>query len=250
MIEPQDRASLFRRLGIGAVAAAAGVVMLTGCATGKDAQTVAQIPAIDGVAADSGKIGVRDLGIIAPTDSSYAKGSDAALELVLINTSQQDVKLVSVSTPAADGVLLSETGVSETAASETASSETAAAAATGSETAGSETPGSETPGSEPPGSEPAESKTAAAHNSSSAPQMQLSSPIDMPASQSVQVGYDKSGPAIVLTGLKQQMWPAQATQITFTFSNGATITTTMTVKLIATPASTPTVTGLNPPAPE
>jgi hypothetical protein len=110
------------------VAVIATVALLTGCAAGRDAQTVAQKPAVDGVSADSGTLGIRAAAVEAPiTGSSYAKGEDAPLQLVLVNNGTADDTLtaVTVGTSVATSVSTGLVGPPDTAASASSSASAA-----------------------------------------------------------------------------------------------------------------------------
>jgi copper(I)-binding protein len=86
--------------------AAAVALVLSGCAAGQDAQTANQQPAIDGVNADAGLVGIRDAAIAAPDANSYPAGSDAALEMTLVNNGYDKDALVSVSSTAANAAII------------------------------------------------------------------------------------------------------------------------------------------------
>jgi copper(I)-binding protein len=90
-----------RRLGIVAVLAAA---LLTGaCAAGQQAHTAQERPTIDGANADLGPIALRAVAIDPPTGSKpyYAKGTNASLKLVIVNTARGKTdRLTSISSSA------------------------------------------------------------------------------------------------------------------------------------------------------
>jgi copper(I)-binding protein len=123
VISERARTGLIRRVGAGFAVAVTSTVLLTGCAAGQHAATVQQIPAVDGVTANSGTLGVRVAGIAAPTGSYYLAGKNAPLQLILVNDGRTDDELVSVTSDAAKAVLLSPSGarVSESSAGPSAS---------------------------------------------------------------------------------------------------------------------------------
>jgi copper(I)-binding protein len=204
VISERGRTGLIRRVGAGFAVAVTSAVLLTGCAAGQHAATVQQIPAVDGVTANSGTLGVRVAGVAAPTGSYYLSGKDASLQLILVNDGRTDDKLVSVTSDAAKAVLLSPSGarVSESSAS---------ASPTGSTTSASPAP------------------------------LPSSEPITVAAGSTVQVGYTAAGASIVLTGLTKDLYPSQTIPITFSFSSGAQLTTNISVKLTEGEKSVPTL---------
>jgi copper(I)-binding protein len=204
VVSERGRTGLIRRVGAGIAVAVTSAVLLTGCAAGQHAATVQQIPAVDGVTANSGTLGIRVAGVAAPTGSYYLAGTDARLQLILVNDGRTDDKLVSVTTDAAKAVLLSPSGarVSESSASASPT--------------GSATPASPAP-------------------------LPSSEPITVPAGRTVQVGYSAAGASIILIGLTKDLYPAQTIPITFTFASGAQITTNISVKLSEGEKSVPTL---------
>jgi len=90
-----------RRIGIGVAAAAGALLVLGGCAAGQHAQTADVVPVVDGVAANAGSIALRAVTVAAPAASGYAKGSNATLQLVIVNSSLGNDQLIGISTPVA-----------------------------------------------------------------------------------------------------------------------------------------------------
>lgn len=231
-------------------AVAATALALTGCAAGQQAQTAEQTSVVDGTAFQAGTIDLRDVGLRAPGAAAYAKGSSAFLEGVMINGGRSTDDLVSVSSPQATGVELYSDGVTAliglapspstraTAADSAGSgSATASGSASSSVSAGGTATGSaSTPTAGSTGSAGATatpSPTGSASSSSSAGSSAVkalqSVPID--PNQAVKIGYENSDVQIVLTGLTEDLAPAQTLQITFTFASGATVTANVAVKL-------------------
>jgi periplasmic copper chaperone A len=99
-----------RRILVGVAVATGALLALGGCAAGQRAQTAEETPVVDGVVADAGAMALRAVAVAAPpSGGSYAKGGDAPLQLVIVNNSRNDDRLVRVTTPAAADVQLSPT---------------------------------------------------------------------------------------------------------------------------------------------
>ncbi|MEO6702700.1 MAG: hypothetical protein ABI140_10520 [Jatrophihabitantaceae bacterium] len=206
-----------RRFGAVLAATAAGAVLVAGCATGQDVQTVGQRPPIDGASASAGNIEVRAAGVLSPdSGASYIKGGTALLQLVLINTGASDDTLTSVSTPAASSALVSDAGLPATVAAATSSA--------------------------------ASSASASASSSNSASTPPTNEPIKLPAGQSIQVGFSVVGPNISLNGLTAALYPAQTVPITFGFASGASVSIDMSVKLAGQAPSAPVISEATQPA--
>ena len=248
------RAGAIRRVAGAATAVAASVLLIAGCAAGQDAQTVNQRPAIDGASADAGFLSIRAAAVVADEQGgSTAKGGSALLQLVIINNGPQTEQLQSVTSPVASSAQVSNTGVSNasSASSEFPSaspSESGSPSATSSGSATVSAPGSSTVTGSPSSSATASSSnsapatgSASATESPSATESAASTPIPIPAGQSVQVGFDSAGPNISLTGLSAELYPAQTVQVTFTFGSGATITLNIPVQLPSSAASAPVI---------
>jgi copper(I)-binding protein len=60
------------------------------------------------------------------------------------------------------------------------------------------------------------------------------------------IGYG-DGPSVTLTGLTQQLYPAQAVPVTLTFGSGASVTLTLAVKLASSVPSAPVVSDATEP---
>jgi copper(I)-binding protein len=212
------------RAGAVVLGTALGALLLSGCAAGQDAQTINQRPPIDGASAVAGSIAVRAAGLAAPTDgSSYAKGGTAQLELVLVNNGTSDDTLTSVTSPAASGAQFSAAGATNQTSSSSAGS--SSPSASGSPTGATAT------------------VSASASDTSSAG---AGSPIDLPSGSSVKIGYG-DGPSVSLTGLTQQLFPAQSVQVTLSFGSGATVTLSLPIKLDSQAPSAPVVSDATAP---
>jgi copper(I)-binding protein len=227
--ESAGHAGLLRRLGAALGSGAAGVLLLTGCAAGQHAQTVEQTPSIDGVQADAGDIAIRAAGIAAPeSGTSYSKGSDAQLRMVIVNRGTAADKLVSVSSPAAAGARFSAASSSSSGGSaESSSSATDSSAVSASPSV--------------TGPAPTGSAAGSASASGSAPGAAQNTPIDLGGRQAVQIGIGTGGPSVTLTGLSADLFPSQPVPVTLTFASGASVTVTMAVQLSSEVPTAPTV---------
>lgn len=240
---PRRRRPLGR---IAAGAAAAGLLLLTGCAAGKDAATIEQRPVADGVAADSGTLGIRNAGVLPPSSgASYRKGSEAGLQLVIVNSGTAPDKLVSVSSPSASSAVLSLTG-SPSSSSESGTGSGSGSASSSTSTSESSSASSSSAASPSTGSSAASSSASSSESPSAGTSAGSSSaggsvPITVPANNSVKIGYGSDSPSIELVGLNQDLFPAQVVDVTFTFASGATIHAQIPVKLTTGSASAPTV---------
>lgn len=213
-----------RPFAVVVAAVAAAGLSLSGCAAGQQAQTAEQTSVVDGSGFQAGQLLMRDVGVVPPTGASYAAGSTAALEGVLINNGRRPDQLVSVSSPDADQVDFFPDGVTALLALPTGRSSAAAAAVSPTTTSPPTTP------------VPTDSATAAG----SAPPPITAIPVA--ADESVSIGYDNSSYQIVLVGLKAALYPAQTVTLTFTFAGGGSVTTQVAVKLpVDATRATPTV---------
>lgn len=218
-----------RRVGVGVAVAAGALLALGGCAAGQHAQTAEEIPVVDGVSAQAGPIALRAV-TVAPPDNNYAAGADAPLQLVIANQSGTDDKLVEVTTPAADQVRFFANEADSTftpppPTPSTSPSDTATGTESGTGTpTGTSTP---TDTSTPTETAPVEPPTVES--------------IDLPAGQSVLIGYEPDQPVIQLHGLANQLFPAQTFPITFRFEHAGAVTFSVSVHLASPPASRPTL---------
>lgn len=217
-----------------AAVAAAGALMLAGCAAGQQAQTAQVTPVIDGVNATSGTLGIRDAGIAAPDSSpSYATGGSATLQLDIVNTGTAADTLTTVSSPAAGSAVIGAASSSSAASSGSSDSVSATASASGASSSASAAPtasSAATSGSASPSS-----------SASSGPAGGKSVALQIPALTSVPVGYDTNNATITLSNLTAALYPSQTVTVTFTFASGATITANLPVKQTTGSVSAPTV---------
>ncbi len=230
--ETASRTGLLHRLGPVAASAALGLALLTGCAAGQHAQTVEQTPAIDGVQAQAGNIAIRAAGIAAPeSGTSYAKGSDAELRMVLVNQGAQPDKLVSVSSPAAAGAELSAGSGSSGSGSGSGSASASPAA---SQTSNGQSSASGTASAAPSAS--ATGSATASPTGSAA-----STPLDLAPRQALQIGIGDGDATVRLTGLNADLFSAQPIPVTLNFASGTSVTVTMAVQLTSEAPPAPTV---------
>jgi len=225
--ETANRAGLLRRLAAAVGSGAAGMLLVTGCAAGQQAQTIEQTPSIDGVQAEVGDIAIRAAGIAAPeSGASYPKGSDAPLRMVIINRGATTDKLVSVTSTMAGGATFSAGSSSSSAGSgETASS--ASDSSSASPSASDSSPAATASGAPSSSSSPAEN-----------------TPIELAGRQAVQIGTGSGGPTVMLTGLTTDLFPSQPVPVTLTFQSGASVTLTVAVRLTSEVPTAPTVSNV------
>lgn len=92
------------------IAAACAIALaLTGCSAGQITQTDSQMAAVDGAYGDVGdRIALRDVLIPAPSSSAgtYPAGSNVPVLLTIVNQGTSPDELISVTSPAADRVLV------------------------------------------------------------------------------------------------------------------------------------------------
>jgi copper(I)-binding protein len=231
--ETASRTGLLRRLGPAVACGALGLALLTGCAAGQHAQTVEQTPAIDGVQAQAGTIAIRAAGIAAPeSGTSYAKGSDAELRMVLVNQGSQPDKLVSVSSPAATGAELSAGSGSSGSGSSGSGSASPAASDSSSPSASASSSAAASASASSSASDPASASPSGSAGGS---------PLDLPPQQSVQIGISDGNATATLTGLTAELFSAQPIPVTLTFASGTSVTVTMAVQLTSEAPPAPTV---------
>ena len=115
------------------MAALVGVALtasLSGCAAGQRAQTSDEFSVVDGVSADAGTVGLRDLGVAPPVSgASYARAGSAQLAMGIVNNGRAPDALVSASSPAAASVTITAPTVATAARSPSVSGSTSAAPA-------------------------------------------------------------------------------------------------------------------------
>ena len=76
---------------------------------------------------------------------------------------------------------------------------------------------------------------------SAASSAQQAQSIDVPGDESVSVGFDPGNPQVVLTGLTENLFPAQTISVTFLFAKAGSVTTNVPVRLTSPPSSPPII---------
>jgi copper(I)-binding protein len=76
---------------------------------------------------------------------------------------------------------------------------------------------------------------------SAASSAQQAQSIDVPGGESVSVGFDPGNPQVVLTGLTENLFPAQTISVTFQFAKAGSVTTNVPVRLTSPPSSPPII---------
>lgn len=94
----------------------AGLFLASACAAGQIAATADEKATLDGVDRHLGDIGLLGLSLGAPAKGpSYAPGSSIPIDMVLVNSSHQTDKLVSITSTAAKGWTVTTPGAPSTA---------------------------------------------------------------------------------------------------------------------------------------
>jgi periplasmic copper chaperone A len=76
---------------------------------------------------------------------------------------------------------------------------------------------------------------------SAASSAQQAQSIEVPGDESVSVGFDPGNPQVVLTGLTENLFPAQTISVTFQFAKAGSVTTNVPVRLTSPPSSPPII---------
>jgi copper(I)-binding protein len=187
-------------------------LVLAGCGAGQITQTAGQQAAINGADAQVKTLAIRDAVLQFPPNGAYPTGSDAALQLTIVNDGSNDDELVSVSSDAAAGAVILGSKTIVARSSLFVTPPTAGAPVTTS-------PSSSAPGatSSSPATTTSSGSASASPTSTSPTSTSPSSPTSSP---SVAIGTA----SIVLQGLKQPVWPGQTIKVTFVFRDAGTIT--------------------------
>ncbi|MBW0129253.1 copper chaperone PCu(A)C [Pseudonocardia oceani] len=189
-----------------------GALALTGCGAGQIAGTAEQVAAVNGSNAVVGAIAVRDAVIVygeQPVQNGvvYTRGSDAPLNLFIINEGEEADTLVSASSPWASSVTIA--GVTEIPAGRSIAVE--------GEIAAEESPatGTRSPSAAPTTS-PAPTSAAATGAPSGAPAPPES-------------GAEAEGTQIVLTGLLDDIRAGVSYDVTLVFERAGEVTVNVPV---------------------
>jgi copper(I)-binding protein len=201
-VDVKASAGIARRVGSAVVVV--GAVLTTalstaGCATGQHAATAEETPAIDAAIGTVGSIALRGVAILAPDTgaTSYPQGSNAAMTLVIVNTSTRPDTLSSISSPAATSWVLLDGNTTLLPVAPSSATST----------------GPPVVGAVPP------------------------QVVTIPPGRSVSFALPSSTQSLFLTGLKQQLYTASSVPVTFTFQSAGAITVTVPVQLTPTPGS-------------
>jgi len=236
-----------RRIGIGVAAAAGALLALGGCAAGQHAQTADVTSVVDGVAANVGSIALRAVTVTVPAASGYAKGSNATVQLVIVNNSLSNDQLIGISTPvAADARMFADE-----AASTFTPPPSPTATPTGTDTTPTDTTSS-TPtdtnsstATDTNSSTPTDTTSSTPTDTNSATPTETAAPtlaaIDLPAGRATSIGYTPDLPVIQLQSLTRGLFPSQAFPITFQFAKAGSVTFTVAVHLAPGPPTTPSI---------
>lgn len=183
-----------RRVLTSGVLGLGAALALAGCGAGQITQTNTMLPAVNGALANVGKISVRNAGIANSNScqQAYAPGSTAPLALTIANDGTQDDELVSVSAANASGATI------DGQKTIVAASSLVVGPADQAESAGT---------------------TSASPTSSSG------SPVTGATGEKSNIGRA----SIVLSGIKQVIWPGQLTPVTFVFRNAGPLTVQLPV---------------------
>jgi hypothetical protein len=93
-----------RRLAIAALGVA-GALLVSACASGQIAETADEVSAVDGSSGNAGNLDLRDVTLAFPSTGFYRAGSNARLQLVVVNNSAHPDVLVGVRSPNARGAV-------------------------------------------------------------------------------------------------------------------------------------------------
>jgi copper(I)-binding protein len=211
-----------------------GGLALAGCGSGQVAQTAQQQGTIDGVSVQVGQLAVRDIALEYPNAGVYKKGTTARLRMVVVNQGISADVLTDVRSPAASGVTITDDsataqpGGGSPSATPFDTSSPSASASAGASPSGSATPsgsdsasGSATPsGAATPSATPSPS---AAPTPTTAANAQIAIP------PNGYVSFENGSASVQLTGLVNQLYPAQTLQVTLVFQKAGSVTTTIAV---------------------
>lgn len=176
-----------RRVLTSGVLGLGAALALAGCGAGQITQTDTMLPAVNGALATAGQISVRNAGIANSNscEQAYAPGSDAPLTLAIANAGVKDDELVSVSSTNASGATIEGQQAIVAASSLVVG--------------------------------PAGQPESSPDTTSASPTSGSGSPV---TGEQSQIGRA----SIVLTGIKQVIWPGQLTGVTFVFRDAGPVT--------------------------
>ncbi|QOC90000.1 hypothetical protein [Micromonospora craniellae] len=208
------------------IAAAAGMLLLSGCGAGQISETANKVPSIQGVdlQAEDGRYGVRSVLIAYPGVEGYRAGDDAILNALFYNDSPDPVTVTVTSSDAREVVLT-------TVQAATSPSPTASPSPTGSPSPDQSPEGTPSPDDSPspdetPSPEPTESPAGGPAR------------IEIPPLSYVQLNTEGEQ-VLQLLGLNSALLAGQNITVTFDFGDGNTITSPAPVSVPLSPAPPP-----------
>ncbi len=230
------------RTGRALLAVAGLAAALAACSAGQDAQTAFVSPSIDGANGQVGDVALRDITIAFPEGGQYAAGSDARLQVTLVNTAAQDDALVEVQTDVAQRVTLgtgpaasgSATPSAAGSSSPPLASVTASASGSATVSATASATGSGSPG--------ATGTVSASAPSTASPTPTAQPPTRIPLLAGNLVACRDKGPVLTLVGLTRALRSAEVVPITFVFATAGQVSIQVPVAVPLTEVSpAPTV---------
>ena len=189
--------------------ATAVAALLSGCAAGKQAQTAQVTGVIDADDSSIGDIAIRAIAVeMPPSGNSYAPGSSADLQVVIVNNGNKPDTLIGVRSSAFTGwSSMSGTGASATPL---AMSSAATPSGTSTGSAGSTAAGGSGGGS---------------------------THVTIGAMQRVSYGVPDATSTLQVTGIKHRLYAGSQISITFAFQRAGSVTALAPVQLTATPGT-------------
>ncbi|MBE7189326.1 hypothetical protein [Jatrophihabitans endophyticus] len=206
----------------GFVCALAAVLVTSGCAAGRDAQTQNQVPSQDGTNANAGSMALRGIALTAPTSgAAWSAGSTIPMRLVLVNNGTSTDRLTNIVTSAARGWAGYRSAAQASAA---ASAQTASTTPGTSGASASTSPGA-----------PSSSASSSSASSSSAPATSSSTTgaetaISIPAGQRVSFGVPDSQRVLALLSSLGHLYAGTTVKVTFTFAKAGSVTAAVPVQ--------------------
>lgn len=223
-----QRSSAWRRLTPTIGLAAISLLAVAGCGTGQIAQTANQQPSIVGINGSIGNIDLRNVMIEHPAGDRYPAGSDAVLDITVVNSGRSEDELVGATTPLAGNVRLT----ADAAASTSATPEPSFSGGTAS--------------ASPSGSATPVPKKAAAKKSpatKASPTQAPPSSVKLPVS--TRVALNGAGEHLELQKLTQDVFSGDTVTVRFTFARAGTVSLDVPVATSSTYAPRPTVSDLH-----
>jgi copper(I)-binding protein len=228
------------RLAPAVVGIAVGAALaLTGCSAGQIAQTSGMEPAVNGGLGQAGAIAVRDVRLAYPEDGVYARGAQATVLGVIVNSGRSEDQLLAVTSSAGDVVV---TGDKDMPAGKTlvlqapsGGSSSTSATTTSVPTSSSSTTTTSTPSGS---SSSSTSGSATTTTGTSTGTSTTTTGASTTATTTTSPGEEKpiaiGKASIVIKGLREELRSGKTVELTFTFRSG-TVTVTVPVATPTTP---------------